>query len=137
MTKEKLHEEYQQWIEEENKIAEDAFFHYKAQGSGLKAQLGSKAEGLRIKVRGRPNFIRMAAAAVLILTLGTTMWIKRDDIFKPKYTQEQIALSYEHAVKALAVCANSLSTEMNKLQKLDQIPKSIDNLKQLGNAINN
>ena len=130
MTKEKLHEEYQQWIEDEKNIAANSYNQYKSTaGTGL------------VPVRPwrtrKQSFIIRAAAAILILALGTTMWIKRDDIFKPKYTQEQIALSYEHAVKALAVCANSLSTEMNKLQKLDQIPKSIDNLKQLGNAINN
>ena len=76
---------------------------------------------------------------MLVLAIGTSMWVKRDIIFKsaPEYTEEQIALSYDQAVRALAVCANSLSVEINKLQNLNQIPESLDNLKKLGNIINN
>ncbi len=146
MDSEKLPEEYLDWIEAEKKIADEAYLILKAQGSGHRtqgaghrAQVGQKDKGLRKKVIQRSLLVRVAAAAVLVLAIGTLMWIKRDIIFKstPDYTEEQIALSYDQAVRALAVCANSLSVEMDKLQNLNQIPESLDNLKKLGNVINN
>ena len=126
MTKEKLPKEYLQWMEEEKNISDTAYLLFKAgKQEGRKA--GSKVKGKRNKIFKTPSIPRFAAAAVLILALGTTMWVKKDDIFKPKYTEEQIALSYEHAVKALAVCASSLSQEIGQLKKLNQIPELIDN----------
>ena len=137
MTKESLHKEYSKWIAEEKLISDEAYRKFKAQGSRLKTQVSQKGKVLGIKFGYK--LIRFTAAAVLVLAVGTSMWIMRDSLFnsKPNYSEEQIALSYEHAVKALSVCANSLSSEMDKLQDINQIPKSFDNIKKLGNVINN
>ncbi len=137
MTSEKLPEEYLQWIEDEKMIAEETYNTFKAEGRGQKAKIRFKDEELRKKVYLRPNFLRFAAAAVLILALGTTMWVKKDDIFKPKFTEEQIALSYDQTLRALAVCANSLGNEMGKIKKLNQIPESLNDIKELITLINN
>ena len=131
MTKDKLPQEYLQWIEEEKTISHNRYkTHKDTVGTGL------------VPVRSwqstkRSYFLRIASAAILVLALGVSMWVKRDAIFKPKYTEEQIALSYDQTLRALALCANSLSNEMNQLDKLKQIPESIDNLKKLGTIINN
>lgn len=136
MTDNKLSKEYIQWIEDERAIADQAYIEFRAgKQEGKKA--GSRFKGKSIKMESRTFFLRIAAAAVLVLALGFSIWIKRDDIFKPNYSEEQIALSYEHAVKSLAVCANSLSNEINKLQKLGEISKSLENINKLENVINN
>ena len=136
MASEKLPKEYLQWIEEEKAIAHNQYESYKKNvGTNIPPPwLGGIQGGT---FRGKTPFLRLTAAAVLILTIGTTLWVKKDAIFKPKYTEEQIALSYEHAVKTLAVCASSLSKEMGQLKKLNEIPESIDNLNELENVINN
>ena len=138
MTSEKLPKEYQQWIEEEKSLSEDAYFLFKAEDKRQKAKIGHKRKGISTKLSYKSVILR-AAAAVLVLALGTTMWLKRDTIFKtnPNYTEEQIALSYEHAVKALTMCANSLSSEMSQIKKLDQIPESLEEIKSLKTVINN
>jgi len=137
MTKDKLPQEYLQWVQDEKKITEEAFLSFKAEGRRQKAEISLKDKDLRKKAYLRPYFLRIASAAILVLALGVSMWVKRDAIFKPKYTEEQIALSYDQTLRALALCANSLSNEMNQLDKLKQIPESIDNLKKLGTIINN
>ena len=89
------------------------------------------------QITNRSFIIRTAAAAILILAIGTAIFIKKDDIFKPNYTEEQIALSYDQTLRALAVCANSLSKEMNQLKNLNQISEPLDNIKKLGTVIKN
>jgi len=131
MTKQELPKEYLQWIEDEKKLAGELYHdHKKVVGTGLVPVRQGRSTN-------RSFFLRIAAAAVLILAIGSSIWIKRDDIFGPKYSDEQITLAYEHAVKSLAVCANSLNNEMNKLQKLTEISKSLDNIKKLETVINN
>ena len=131
MTKQELPKEYMQWIQNEKKIADDLYNKHKTVvGTGLVPVLGRRTTKLSY-------FLRIAAAAVLVLALGFSVWIKRDDIFKPNYTEEQIDLAYEHAVKSLAVCANSLSSEISKLQKIGDITKSLDDINKLENVTNN
>jgi len=137
MTKEKLPKGYLYWINAEKEAAEEAYASYKAQGRRQMAKVGLKDNVVRIKAFNNSSFLRVAAAAVLVLALGTSIWIFRDTIFKPKYTEEQIDLAYQHAVKSLAVCSNSISDEISKLQKLNEITKSLDNINKLENVINN
>ena len=111
MDKENLSREYQDWIEIEKQESLQAFENYKTQQSELIVRK-RKTNLLQM-----PVFVRMAAA-VLIIAMGTTIWLKRDSIFKPRFTEEQIALSYEHAKKALSVYSKSLSKEFDKLQNL-------------------
>ena len=42
MTKEKLPKEYLQWIKDENRIAEGAYFLFKAEGRRQKAKISYK-----------------------------------------------------------------------------------------------
>ncbi len=138
MTSEKLPEEYLQWIEDENKISSDLYTKYLDEKTSGKDR--ASAPILNRKHTIIPiskSLLRFAAAAVLILALGTTMWVKKDDIFKPKFTEEQIALSYDQTLRALAVCANSLGNEMGKIKKLNQIPESLNDIKELITLINN
>ena len=131
MTKQELPKEYLNWIDEERNIAENLYNQHKSTvGKGL-------VPFLPRQTTNRNLIVRLTAAAVLVLALGVSVWMKRDDIFKPNYSEEQIALSYDQTLRALAVCANSLKTEMTHLKNVNQIPESIDNLKKLKTVINN
>jgi hypothetical protein len=142
MTKQELSKEYLKWIEDEKQISDNLFHQYKKNLKQITlppARRGDTGGYEKPARRGDTGgyVFRIAAAAVLVLALGFSMWIYRDSIFKPKYTPEQIDLAYQHAVKSLAVCSNSISEEMNKLRKLDEISKSLENINKLENVINN
>ncbi len=133
MTKENLPKDYLEWIKEEKNLARNLYTKHKTTvGTGL-------VPVRHWRTTNRSFFIRIAAAAVLILALGTSLWLKRDAIFKssPNYTEEQIALSYDQTIRALAVCANSLSGELSQIRKLNQIPESLEEIKTLKTVINN
>lgn len=123
MTKEKLSQEYLDWVEGEKNLSEKAYLDFKKQNPGLKV----------IRTQSsvfRNSLTRVIAAAVLVVALGLSVWLSKDRIFdsSPKYTKEQIALSYEHTLKALAVYSSSLNKSFEKLQSLstklkqDEIP---------------
>lgn len=123
MTKEKLSQEYLDWVEGEKNLSEKAYLDFKKQNPGLKV----------IRTQSsvfRNSLTRVVAAAVLVVALGLSVWLSKDRIFdsSPKYTEEQIALSYEHTLKALAVYSSSLNKSFKKLQSLstklkqDEIP---------------
>jgi len=131
MTKQEVPKEYQQWLDEEKQISQNLYNDYKnVVGTGFIPVLPGRTTN-------RSFFLRFVAAAILILALGTTLWVKKDDIFKPNYTKEQIALSYDQTLRALAVCANSLSSEMGNIKKINQIPESLSDIKTLKTVINN
>ena len=137
MTSEKLPREYQQWIKDEKTISGTQYNSYKKNGGEeLHPPWIGGTQGGTLRIN-KSFLFRLAAAAVLILAIGTTLWVKKDDIFKPKYTEEQIALSYDQTIRALAVCAKSLSGEFSQIKKLNQIPESLDELKTLKTVINN
>ena len=138
MTKDKLPREYLQWIEDENKIASVLYSKYADEKASEKGRASAPTLDRKPKIFHQIKpLVRVAAVAVLVLTLGVSLWIKRDDIFKPNYTEEQIALSYDQTLRALAECVNSLSKEMNQLKNLKQISEPLDNIKKLGTVINN
>lgn len=118
MDKEKLPKEYVEWIEAEKTLSEAAYQEY----------LNSKPETQVIRAQFsvfRNSLTRIVAAAVVVIVVGISILINKDRIFNPapKYTKEQIALSYEHAIKALTAYSSSLNKGFDKLQSLPKITK--------------
>ncbi|MCD6332416.1 MAG: hypothetical protein J7L89_04005 [Bacteroidales bacterium] len=116
---------YRQWIKSEKQESEKIFqsssfhFHIHSVGSNLKPFLIPAAAIL----------IPLAVISSLILT-NRINWFDR----KPHYTRAEIENYYHNSVKVLALCAASISQEMDKLQDLKQIPRSFDQLKTLINV---
>lgn len=113
MDKEKLPKEYGEWVEAEKALSELAYQEY----------LNSKPETQVIRAQFsvfRNSLTRIVAAAVVVIVVGISILINKDRIFNPapKYTEEQIALSYKHAIKALTAYSSSLNKGFDKFQSL-------------------
>ncbi len=107
---------YQEWINHEKREAKEAYERYKEVISHQSSDFSNLAtRNSKFKLRLSP-FASRIAAAILILTLGTTLWLKRSDLFGPRYTDEQIAWSYEHTLKTLALYSKNLTEGFDKLQ---------------------
>lgn len=117
---------YREWIIEEKKLAEREISVFSVQCS----------------VKLKENNVWMVSvgiAAALVLAVFTTVAVKthffQEPLSKPRYTDEQILESYQGTVKALALCAETISREMDKLKKLDRFSQSLDQLKVLKNSV--
>ena len=119
MDKEKLPPGYQDWIETEKRESQEAYLKY------LKQKPQFQVPSLQFSVF-RNTMTRIVAAAVVVVVLSVSIWISRDKIFNtaPKYTEEQIALSYQHTIKALTAYSSSLNKGFDKIQSL---PSKITN----------
>lgn len=126
MDKEKLPKEYVEWIEAEKTLSEAAYQEYLNSKPELHvnrhSSLVSRKTGSKVF---RNSLTRIVAAAVVVIVVGISILINKDRIFNPapKYTKEQIALSYEHAIKALTAYSSSLNKGFDKLQSLPKITK--------------
>ncbi len=123
MTKEKLPQEYLEWISEEKRLSEKAYQKVSLHSSFVSRKSKPQVFSTQLSVF-RIGVTRMIAAALVVIAIGLSLWFNRDKIFSPapKYTEEQIALSFEHAVKALTAYSSSLNKGFDKLQSL---PKTL------------
>lgn len=138
MNKEEVNKEYWDWVEGEKNLSGKAYLDYRKDNPKIDvfrhSSLGNTNQKFLVfRAQSsvfRNSLTRVIAAAVLVVALGLSVWLSKDRIFdsSPKYTKEQIALSYEHTLKALAVYSSSLNKSFEKLQSLstklkqDEIP---------------
>lgn len=129
MNKDEVNKEYWDWVEGEKNLSGKAYLDFREQNPEIDVIRHSSFVFRKSSVF-RNSLTRVVAAAVLLIALGLSVWLSKDKIFdpSPKYTEEQIALSYEHTLKALAVYSSSLNKSFEKLQSLstklkqDEIP---------------
>ena len=108
MNKKKEKIGYQEWVDAEKRESAKAYSRYRV--SGVRKILPVPERSRRI--------VFSTAAAILILTMGTTVWIKKDDIFKPKFSDDQIELAYEHTIKILSCYSQSLSKSFTPIKNI-------------------
>ncbi|MEA1876097.1 MAG: hypothetical protein U9N86_04475 [Bacteroidota bacterium] len=127
MNKEEVNKEYWDWVEGEKRESQEAYQDYRKNNPKIDVFRPSSFVFRKSSVF-RKSFTRIVAAAVLVVVLGLSVFLSRDKIFNlaPKYTEEQIALSYEHTLKTLAVYSSSLNKSFEKLQSLSTKLKQDD-----------
>jgi hypothetical protein len=115
--------EYEIWKKEEEDRTDAAYKEY-VEGTTMSdrylvAGIPDASGQAGYRVGNMRGIVTRVAAAVLILAVGTGIWLKREAIFGSRYTEEQIELAYEHTIKILSRYSESLSSSTKPLKNIN------------------
>lgn len=126
---------YQEWIKEEKQTSDQIFqsnSEHRTSKIGKRSLVTEPAPGL---IRGHRSLGMIAAVAILVLALSATLVFKPFGWFEKKYTQQELQTYYKQSVTALAICANSIKTEMESLETLKKLSEPFDKLKNMDRQV--